>query len=204
MDEKAPLSPLQPSPPLAGSSVSFDGMRLVPRKRALVVAGALITLFIIPDILDFLLSLQKITSVYLSKLWIWWLDPRVLSFSMDTNCTQWLRQFRRGGEAIAYNYGYNESLSGAKAMAECLLQPNSTAAKQALGRIRDIIIVLPMAVSYPSRECPSHAARCSPVDKSSKLARLKVIGCPSYLESSVLPQPLLDVALNSPKLQAVR
>lgn len=60
------------------------------------------------------------------------------SFLPSTNCTEWLRT---SGETIVYNYGLDETASGARALRNCL---SSDEAAESRARVRDIIVAFPV------------------------------------------------------------
>ncbi|KAH8689894.1 hypothetical protein BGW36DRAFT_307061 [Talaromyces proteolyticus] len=66
-------------------------------------------------------------------------------FSSTTDCTKWLRQ---NPASIVYNYGVNDTLSGAGALRDCLLRDEATQARQ---KIQEILIALPL-FSQPGAE----------------------------------------------------
>lgn len=67
------------------------------------------------------------------------------TFSSTTDCKKWLRQTPA---SIVYNYGVNDTLSGAVSLKDCLKREEAAQARQ---KIQEILIAFPL-FSEPSGE----------------------------------------------------
>jgi hypothetical protein len=77
---------------------------------------------------------------------LWWgrIPASPAAFSPTTNCSQWLQD---SGEVIIYNYGVNDTSSGARALRDCLQREDAARSREG---VREILI------AFPSTGQPDH------------------------------------------------